>query len=66
MIAFTCPGCHKRLTAKDALAGKRRSCPGCGASICVPRHSFSPLELGWSLWARLLTAYYTPLQRLEL
>jgi ssDNA-binding Zn-finger/Zn-ribbon topoisomerase 1 len=35
-ICFQCPGCEKKLKAKDKLAGKRVKCPGCGHVILVP------------------------------
>ena len=35
-ISIQCPGCEKKLSAKDELAGKRVKCPGCGQAILVP------------------------------
>ena len=29
MIAFACAFCHKKLSVKDDLAGKKVQCPGC-------------------------------------
>jgi formylglycine-generating enzyme required for sulfatase activity/serine/threonine protein kinase len=37
MIAFTCPGCGKRLQVKDELAGRKVQCPGCGKVAIVPQ-----------------------------
>lgn len=34
-ISIQCPGCKKKLKAKDELAGKRVKCPGCGQSIAI-------------------------------
>ena len=36
MIAFPCPFCHKKLSVKDDLAGKKVKCPGCGTVLTVP------------------------------
>lgn len=37
-ISFQChnPGCGKKITAKDEMAGRKAKCPGCGASLQVP------------------------------
>jgi hypothetical protein len=35
-ISFPCPGCNKKLNAKDELAGKRGKCPHCGQVFAVP------------------------------
>ena len=36
ILKFECPKCSKRLKAPEKLAGKKLSCPHCGASILVP------------------------------
>lgn len=36
-ITFNCPKCNKSITVKDALAGEKGSCKGCGESIRIPR-----------------------------
>jgi hypothetical protein len=36
-ISFRCPGCKARIKAPVQLAGQRRSCPGCGHNLLVPR-----------------------------
>ncbi len=36
MIAFTCPGCHKPLQARQTLAGKKIKCPACGEVAAIP------------------------------
>jgi formylglycine-generating enzyme required for sulfatase activity len=35
-IHIQCANCGKRLTAKDDLAGKNATCPGCGTVIAIP------------------------------
>jgi predicted RNA-binding Zn-ribbon protein involved in translation (DUF1610 family) len=35
-ISLQCPGCQKRLKARDELAGKRIKCPSCGGIVPVP------------------------------
>ena len=35
-ISVECPQCEKRLTVKDASAGKRAKCPGCGGTLVIP------------------------------
>jgi hypothetical protein len=35
-IPVTCPGCHARLNAQDAAAGKTLNCPKCRTPIAVP------------------------------
>ena len=35
-ISTQCPGCGKKLTAKNELAGRRVGCPGCGQAIVIP------------------------------
>jgi formylglycine-generating enzyme required for sulfatase activity/tRNA A-37 threonylcarbamoyl transferase component Bud32 len=39
MIAVICPGCHRKLSVKDAFAGKKGSCPHCKERIKVPAAS---------------------------
>src|ERR1700722_5384214 len=36
MIAITCSACHKKLSAKENLAGQKVKCPGCGQMTVVP------------------------------
>jgi biopolymer transport protein ExbD len=35
-ITFRCTSCGKRLAAKETSAGKRKTCPQCGARVTVP------------------------------
>ncbi|MGO9115374.1 MAG: hypothetical protein ACLP9L_39685 [Thermoguttaceae bacterium] len=35
-ISIQCPGCGKKLTAKDELAGKKATCPGCKKVLVIP------------------------------
>jgi DNA-directed RNA polymerase subunit RPC12/RpoP len=35
MIRFTCPGCQRKLNAKDDLVGQTRNCPNCGTAVLV-------------------------------
>lgn len=42
-ISFQCPGCEKKLKAKDESSGKRLKCPGCGQSLLVPGASSQSL-----------------------
>jgi hypothetical protein len=35
-ITFDCPGCTKRFSAQDKLAGRKTKCPKCGATFRVP------------------------------
>src|SRR5262245_52695593 len=35
-IIVTCPGCGRRLKAKDSLAGKQVPCPNCRQQLVVP------------------------------
>ena len=41
-IKFECPGCHKKLTVADAMAGKRGKCPACQKQINVPANGATP------------------------
>jgi hypothetical protein len=34
-ISVECPGCQKRLKAKDELVGKRVKCPACGSPVTI-------------------------------
>src|SRR5262245_24951114 len=43
MIALHCPTCHKKLSIKDELAGKKIKCPGCGNPIAVPQAAAATL-----------------------
>jgi hypothetical protein len=36
MISFPCPFCRKKLSVKEALAGKKGKCPACGKGVVVP------------------------------
>jgi WD40 repeat protein/predicted Ser/Thr protein kinase len=36
MPSLSCTSCHKKLAVKDALAGKKVKCPGCGQILTVP------------------------------
>src|SRR5690242_7431177 len=36
MISFACPSCDKKLSVKDAFAGKRGTCPHCKKPVLVP------------------------------
>jgi phage FluMu protein Com len=51
-ISIRCPGCQKKLRAKDQMAGREVKCPSCGAPFVIPvrrdvptarPHSDSPL-----------------------
>src|SRR5208282_4507142 len=35
-ISVQCPVCGKKLTAKDELAGKNATCPGCKEVLVIP------------------------------
>ena len=35
-IRVECPGCKKKLTAKEKLAGKKVKCPACGIVVTIP------------------------------
>ena len=35
-ISVQCPSCGKKLTAKDELAGKKATCPGCKRLLVIP------------------------------
>lgn len=39
MIQMACPGCGKKLHAKDELAGRKAKCPQCGQPITIPEPS---------------------------
>jgi hypothetical protein len=36
MIAFCCPACQKKVSARDEQAGKKARCPGCGRAVSIP------------------------------
>ena len=42
MIRIVCPGCGKKLHAKDELAGRAAKCPGCGQPIQIPAEVVPP------------------------
>lgn len=42
-IRLACPGCGKRFTISDSLAGKRCKCSGCGAALTVPQVAPPPI-----------------------
>src|SRR5262245_15306387 len=48
MIQFPCSACGKKMNAKDELADKRVTCPGCGQIVRVPKPapSKSPVPAG--------------------
>jgi len=35
-IKFNCPHCHKGLSVKEHLAGKRAPCPSCKKVLTIP------------------------------
>jgi len=35
-IKLVCPGCRKRISAPESLAGKQRECPHCGTLLTIP------------------------------
>jgi biopolymer transport protein ExbD/phage FluMu protein Com len=35
-MKFNCPACGKQLTASESLAGRKRACPRCRATVTVP------------------------------
>lgn len=41
-ISVTCPGCGKRLRAKDSLAGRSVACPSCRQKLIVPSTDREP------------------------
>lgn len=43
-IRVECPGCQKKLNAKDELGGKRARCPSCGQVLLVPRAPSASLQ----------------------
>jgi len=38
-IKFECPNCHRKLSVKDELAGKKGKCPGCTKNVQIPAAS---------------------------
>jgi hypothetical protein len=36
MIRFSCPNCHRSISAPDHVAGKHAKCPGCDQPIAIP------------------------------
>jgi len=45
MVTFACSHCGRKLQIKEALAGKRAKCPGCGQLVAVPAEP-SPVGAG--------------------
>jgi hypothetical protein len=43
-ISVQCPGCSRKLEAKDNLANKQVKCPGCGQILVLPRTRSSVLQ----------------------
>ncbi len=41
-ISVTCPGCGKRLKAKDTLAGRTVACPSCRQKLVIPSPEHEP------------------------
>lgn len=39
-MRIKCPNCHKLLTVKDDLAGKKGKCPNCGTLVRIPAIPF--------------------------
>ena len=72
MSAFNCPNCGRPLVAEDAAAGAVQRCFHCGQVIAA-RHTapvvagltWTPLELGWSLRDRVVSAFAKPLKDLQ-
>ncbi len=48
-IEIACPGCHKRMRAPDAAAGKQVKCPACQGPIVVPSARAAPPIQRWTL-----------------
>lgn len=48
-IEIACPGCHKRMRAPDAAAGKHVKCPACQGPIVVPAARPAPPVERWTL-----------------
>src|SRR2546423_1487948 len=44
MNVLSCAACRKKLTVKDALAGKKGRCPHCGQAVEVPAAGSDALE----------------------
>jgi DNA-directed RNA polymerase subunit RPC12/RpoP/translation initiation factor 2 beta subunit (eIF-2beta)/eIF-5 len=44
MIVVPCPECGKKVKASDDLAGKRTTCPQCGARVLLPALEEEPSE----------------------
>lgn len=44
MIAFTCPKCGDRISAKNAIAGHYARCPKCQGQVHVPEFHPEPAE----------------------
>jgi len=68
MIAFSCISCQKKLTVKEALAGKQVQCPGCGHTMAVPPASAlpaSPVPPGPASWEEARTVPPLPPAKAE-
>jgi hypothetical protein len=62
-ISVQCPGCGKKLKAKDELAGKRIRCPACGKAFAHPGPSAAeqpPSDLAHSIAPKTGTPLPTP------
>jgi hypothetical protein len=58
-ISVACPGCKKKLKAKDELAGKRVKCPACGEPVVIPGASPAPQTASTQRsWESLLEAIH--------
>src|SRR5438046_1482817 len=44
-IKFKCPHCHKPLSVKDHLGGKRAACPACKKVLTIPAPTAPPVDL---------------------
>jgi serine/threonine protein kinase len=49
MLTFACPGCQKKLSVKEELAGKKDKCPGCGQPLIVPAAAAPSLSVAAAL-----------------
>jgi hypothetical protein len=45
VIKFKCPHCHKALSVKEHLAGKRAPCPACKKVLVIPAPQAAPADL---------------------
>jgi len=44
MFAYSCPGCHQRLTAAPERTGQKTTCPKCFEQFSIPRPSQMDME----------------------